>query len=180
MIFPSQRKSQSAYNDLQYYMHYITSLPLPFLTYFFPFILFADSLPATLAAHFFSDLLDTVPLQGSPLTVSSAWNILTQICLICFLTAYCSRVIFSKSSIKLQFPLPVSSSEITYSLSSFFMQNLLPSDSPHILFSYMCRERNHYVYCTSKEGSCEEEIFIPFSIYILCTINHFWHLTDSQ
>ena len=48
-------------------MHYVTSLPLPFLTYFFPFILFADSLPATLAAHFFSDLLDTVPLQGSPL-----------------------------------------------------------------------------------------------------------------
>ena len=45
--------------------------------HFFLFILFADSLPATLAAHFFSDLLDTVPLQGSPLTVSSAWNTLT-------------------------------------------------------------------------------------------------------
>lgn len=97
------------------------------LTKFLTFIPFDNSTPATLAAHFFSDLLGTLPLQGSAHTVSSAWNALTHVCTVCFLTALWSLFMghlhnkfFHDHSIKLQFPLPTSSPGISYSLSLFF------------------------------------------------------------
>lgn len=131
-----------------------------FLISFLTFVFFVNSAPATMAAHFFSDLLGTLPLQGSALTVSSAWNTY-QSGIVCFLTAFWSLVkgrvlnqFFHDHSNKLQFLLPPSSTGISHSLSLVFFCRLWYHLTLHVFFSSIWWQRNNYVYCTGKESSC--------------------------